>query len=78
MSQYVSDISEANLDDELLQSKVPILVDFWAPGAVHAAPCRPQLKLPPKNSRTGPRCTRSTWTTTRRWKKPDRFHLLYQ
>jgi len=31
MNQYVRDITEAALDDELLQSNQPILVDLWAP-----------------------------------------------
>src|SRR5690348_6628378 len=31
MGQNVRDLSEAALDDELLQSRQPILVDFWAP-----------------------------------------------
>jgi thioredoxin 1 len=37
MNRYVHDVSEAALDDVLLQSREPILVDFWAPWC---APCR--------------------------------------
>ena len=51
MSEYVREVNESDFDRVVLQSKMPVLVDFWGSGAGHAVRLRQSLSLSPSTMR---------------------------
>ena len=38
MSEHLLEVTDSNFESEVLNAAHPVLVDFWAPGAVRARP----------------------------------------
>ena len=50
-SETIVEVVDSAFDKEVMESEVPVLVDFWAPGAVPAGLFLPSLRKSPKTTK---------------------------